>query len=151
MPVLRNDIVINAPLETIWDALADLNNLENLDPLAATSKAITPATSGLGSKRKVHMKDGKNWFEEECSEFVPHEKLKFELQACSFPVHNLYHSYRFEQVGTNTYRVKQEQAYTMKYGIFGSLIGAMIKSKWNKGVQGFLGGLKSYSEQQQHQ
>ena len=47
--------------------------------------------------------------------------------------------------------LEQEQGYTMKYGLVGSVMGTMIKPKWNKGVQEFLAGLKAYSEAQPKQ
>ena len=39
------------------------------------------------------------------------------------------------------------QGYKMKYGLLGNVMGFMIKSKWNKGIQDFLHGLKKISEQ----
>ena len=91
------------------------------------------------------MLDGKNWFEETCTVSETNKALTYELTACSFPVHSLKHSYRFAPVGNKT-KVSQVMNYQMKYGIFGKVLGAMLKPKWNKGINLFLGGLKDYAE-----
>ena len=89
--------------------------------------------------------DGKNWFEETCTVSETNKALTFELTACSFPVKKLIHNYSFQNVG-NKIRVTQEMNYEMKFGPIGKLMGTMLKSKWNKGINEFLGGLKEYSE-----
>lgn len=67
------------------------------------------------------MQDGKNWFEEKCTVWEPNEALTYELTACSFPVHNLEHTYSFEKVGNKT-KVKQAMTYQMKYGLLGKIM-----------------------------
>ncbi|WP_422359708.1 SRPBCC family protein [Reichenbachiella sp.] len=147
MPTLKNNIIIDAPLASIWKNLAELELLPKLDPAAKQSKKLSETNSGLHSKRRVDMKDGENWFEEECTVFRENEALKYELTACSFPVHSLSHEYHFQPMGKGKYQVEQIQTFKMKYGIAGKLLGLMIKPKWNKGIKGFLNGLKQYSEQ----
>ena len=145
MTTLHNNIIIDAPLDKIWEALTVVDKLDTYDPTVKKSTAISELTSGIGAKRKVDMLDNKNWFEEECTQAKAHQALTYELTACSFPVHSLRHSYRFEKVGEKV-KVSQEMKYQMKYGFLGKLMGIMLKSKWNKGINEFLGGLKQYSE-----
>lgn len=147
MPTLKNSIIIDAPLETIWNNLAELELLQELDPAAEQSVKLSEAPSGLKSQRRVEMKDGKNWFEEKCTVFHENETLKYELTACSFPVQSLSHEYHFQRIENDKYRVEQIQIFEMKYGIAGKLLGLLIKPKWNKGIRGFLNGLKKYTEQ----
>ena len=64
MTTLHNEIVIDAPLEIIWDALSNIDELDKCDPSVKKSTAISTTKSGISSKRKVDMTDGKNWFEE---------------------------------------------------------------------------------------
>jgi len=99
MATIHNEIIINAPIEKIWDALANIDRLDTYDPTVKKSTVITPLKSGIGAKRKVDMLDGKNWFEEKVTECKSNEALTFELTACSFPVNNLKHSYSFEKIG----------------------------------------------------
>ncbi len=147
MTTLKNDIIINAPIEKIWKELSTLDRLALFDPGAKESNVLTENKIGKGAKRRVEMNDGKNWFEETCTVYDENKDLKYELNACSFPVHNLFHRYKFEKIDDNKYKVIQTQSYQMKYGFLGNLMGLVIKSKWNKGINDFLQGLKKISEQ----
>ena len=146
MAIIKNKIIINAPIEKIWFELATLDRLGLYDPGAKISNVLTQNHSGIGAKRRVDMEDGKNWFEEECTVFVENQDLKFELTACSFPVHSLNHRYTFKKLNENSYEIGQIQSYKMKYGFLGKIMGEALKPKWNKGVQSFLKGLKDISE-----
>lgn len=146
MATIRNEIIINGPIEKIWQALTEIEWLEKYDPTVKASKALTVTTNGLGAKRKVDMLDGKNWFEEYCTIHQPHEALTYELTACSFPIHKLKHSYSFETVGDQT-RVKQVMEYEMKFGVLGNIMDAlMVRNQSDKGIKKFFAGLKSFIE-----
>jgi ribosome-associated toxin RatA of RatAB toxin-antitoxin module len=146
MTTLHNEIVINAPIEKIWEALSNIEELDKYDPTVKKSTAISQTKSGIGATRKVDMKDGKNWFEEKVTVFKPNEALTYELTACSFPVHKLKHSYSFEEVGSQT-KVKQVMEYQIKFGFFGKILDAlMIRKQSDSGIKKFFAGLKSYTE-----
>jgi ribosome-associated toxin RatA of RatAB toxin-antitoxin module len=146
MTTLNNEIVINAPLEKIWEALSVIDNLEKFDPTVKKSTCITLEKSGLHAKRKVDMLDGKNWFEEKVTEFKPNESLKYQLTDCSFPINGLTHSYTFEKLGNNI-KVKQVMQYTVKFGVVGKLLDSlMIRKQTNSGVIKFFAGLNEYAE-----
>jgi hypothetical protein len=107
---------------------------------------ISHGKTGIGAKRKVDMLDGRNWFEEKITVFKPGEALTYELTACTFPIHRLYHSYSFDQIENQTI-VKQVMVYTVKFGMFGKLLDRlMIRRQSDKGIKKFLAGLKTYAE-----
>ena len=146
MATIHNEITINAPIEKIWTALTEIDLLDKYDPTVKKSSAITSVKSGIGAKRKVDMLDGKNWFEEKITEYKTNEALTYELTACSFPVHKLKHSYSFEKTG-NQIRVQQVMDYTVKFGLFGKVLDAMmIRKQSDTGIKKFFVDLKSYSE-----
>jgi ribosome-associated toxin RatA of RatAB toxin-antitoxin module len=146
MTTLHNEIAINAPIEKIWEALSSIEELEKFDPAVKKSVALSPAKNGLGAKRKVDMKDGKNWFEEKQTEFKPNEALTYQLTDCSFPILGLNHSYTFEKTGTQV-KVKQVMQYTVKFGFLGKILDSlMIRKQTNSGIQKFFVGLKEYAE-----
>lgn len=98
MTLLHNEIEIAAPIETIWESLSNIEELEKYDPTVKRSAATSQAKSGKGAARRVDMLDGKNWFEETCTHWQPNQGITYELTACSFPVSKLQHSYgRAEQ------------------------------------------------------
>jgi ribosome-associated toxin RatA of RatAB toxin-antitoxin module len=113
MTTLHNEILIDAPLDRIWEALSNIETLEKYDPTVKRSQAVSIELNGIGAKRKVTMKDGKNWFEEKVTAWKPNKALTYELTACSFPVHQLKHSYSFELLGHQV-KVKQVMEYKIK-------------------------------------
>ncbi|MBS1531499.1 MAG: SRPBCC family protein [Bacteroidetes bacterium] len=146
MSRLNNNITINAPIEKIWQALSDIETLDQYDPTVKKSTALTPTKSGLGAKRKVEMLDGKNWFEEVVTVSKPNETLTYELTACSFPVKKLKHTYSFEADNGMT-KVNQVMEYHVKFGLFGRLLDILtIRKQSDAGIKLFLTGLKSYAE-----
>ena len=64
MTRLNNDIVVNAPLEKIWNILSDVELLNKYDPTIKSCTRISQQSTGIDAKRKIDMLDGKNWFEE---------------------------------------------------------------------------------------
>ena len=146
MTTLHNEITINAPIEKIWKALAEMEGLENLDPNVKKSTALSQAKNGIGATRKVDMQDGKNWFEEKVTAFKPNETLTYELTACSFPVQKLKYTYCLEKTGSQV-KVNQVMEYQIKFGFLGKLLDSlMIRKQYSKGIKQFFGGLKAYAE-----
>lgn len=146
MATILNDITIDASLEKVWGILTTIDLLEKYDPTVKKSTVISSEKTGLGAKRKVEMLDGKNWFEEKISVFEPHKALAFQLTDCSFPIKGLTHTYSFEATGNQT-RVKQVMQYTVKFGIIGKLMDAlMIRKQSDAGIKKFMAGLKEYAE-----
>lgn len=147
MNTLNNEILIDAPIDKIWENLTIVDKLDSYDPTVKKSTATSTIKSGLGASRKVDMLDGKNWFEESCTRYEPNKALAYTLTACTFPVHKLQHDYAFEQVG-NKIKVSQKMNIQMKYGVLGKLMFVLLKPKWNSGIKEFLEGLKKVSEQE---
>ena len=146
MATIHNEITVNSSVEKIWEALANVEMLDKYDPNVKQSTALTTNKSGLGARRKVLMRDGKNWFDEKITVFKPNEALTYQLTDCSFPIKGLTHSYSFENIGTQT-KVKQEMQYTVKFGLFGKFLNAiMIRKQSDTGIKKFFAGLKSYVE-----
>lgn len=102
MSKLYNEIVISAPVERIWSVLSDLEALEKYDPTVLKSELISNERTGIGAKRKVYMRDGKNWFEEKVTVWQPDYALTIQLTNCTFPINGLKHSYSFSPEGNGT-------------------------------------------------
>ncbi len=146
MGTIKNEITINATLEGIWSHLTDLELLDKYDPTVKRSTLISSEKTGMGAKRKVEMLDGKNWFEEKITVFEPNKALTYQLTDCSFPMKDLKHSYTFEKIGDQT-KVKQIMEYTVKFGLLGKLLDAlMIRKQSDAGIKKFFTGLKQYAE-----
>ena len=148
MRKIANEITIDSNIEKIWEILSNPEMLDQYDPTVKKSSLISIEKTGLGAKRKVDMQDGKNWFEEKITEFKPNQLLTYQLTDCSFPINGLKHSYSFEKVGTQT-KVKQLMEYTVKFGVLGKLLDAlMIRKQTDAGIKKFFLGLKQFAEKQ---
>lgn len=146
MAELKNEIIIDAPLERIWEAVSNIEDLDKFDPTVKRAVAISSSKSGLGAKRKVDMKDGKNWFEEQCTIWEENKAITYQLTACSFPVHKLQYSYHLDKVGNKT-KVIQIMTYQMKYGLFGKVMNSLVVGKqFDKGIKEMFEGLKLFTE-----
>ena len=146
MSILHNEILIQAPVEKIWQVLASPELLDRYDPTVRKSEVTSDVKRSIGAKRWVDMLDGENWFEEQITVCKPNEALTYELTACSFPIHKLKHSYSFHVLGQQT-RVSQVMEYTVKFGVLGRLLDVlMIRKQSDVGIKKFLVGLKSYIE-----
>ncbi|MBS1772614.1 MAG: SRPBCC family protein [Bacteroidetes bacterium] len=147
MSTLNNEIIIKAPLEKVWDLLADATQLGKYDPTIKSCTLISKQQTGIDAKRKIDMLDGKNWFEEKITVCEPNKALAYQLTACSFPIKRLQHTYTFENMGNGNTKVKQVMEYSVKFGILGKLMDAMmIKKQFNTGIGKFFAGLKTYAE-----
>lgn len=146
MPVLNNEILINATPEVVWNVLANLELLDKYDPVTVKSVATTSNKTGIGAGRKCDVLPKGNWFEEKVVEWRPCEGLAFELTACGLPVKQLKHTYVLKQEGDRT-RVSQKMEYEMKFGFLGRLMNSLfVRKKWNAGIRQFFDGLKGYVE-----
>jgi ribosome-associated toxin RatA of RatAB toxin-antitoxin module len=146
MATIHNEITVNAGIEKLWNILTDLELLDKYDPTVKKSTLVSSEKTGIGAKRKVLMLDVKNWFEEKIIVLQPNEALTYQLTDCSFPIAGLKHSYSFEKVGNQT-KVKQVMEYTVKFGLLGKLLDAvMIRKQSDTGIKKFFAGLKSYAE-----
>lgn len=146
MTTLHNRITINASVDELWKVLSDLEELDQYDPTVRSSTIISDQRTGLNAKRKVLMRDGKNWFEEKVTEFEPGRALCYQLTDCSFPIEGLRHSYRFKPTPTGT-EVEQVMEYTVKFGLLGRLLDrVMIRKQTSAGIQKFFAGLKVHVE-----
>lgn len=148
MATIYNEILIDAPIDKIWTVLATPDLLEKYDPTIRKSSVISKLTTGCGAKRKIEMMDGKNWFEEVLTVSNQNESLTYELTACSFPIHNLKHTYGFRRLKDQT-KVFQIMEYTVKFGLLGKLMDlVLIRKQSDAGIKKFFAGLKNYVEKQ---
>jgi len=146
MTTLTNAIRVNAPADRVWAILTNLAELEKYDPTVASSTVTSAAPTGIGATRKVVMKDGKHWFDEQITVFEPEVALAFELTSCNFPIQHLNHSYRFDTTDGHT-TVTQVMTYTPRFGALGRLMDVLaIRKRSDAGIKKFLDGLKARAE-----
>ncbi len=101
MTTLTNQITIAAPRGAVWQALTDLDLLDQYDPGVRSSQLVGEQAGGLGAQRRCDLRPA-GWFIERVAVWRPKEALAFELVACSFPVSSLRHDYTLTQAADHT-------------------------------------------------
>lgn len=146
MSTLYNSIKIEASPDVVWDILKNMSSLHQYDPAVLKATLLTEKmTEGLGASRQCDLKPS-GWFREKVTEFIPKKYLTFELYECTLPVKKLKHRYELRPEGSGTI-VSQEMVFVLKYGFLGTVLDKLMVSKqFDKGIKGFLAGLKSYIE-----
>lgn len=145
MTELKNQILIAAPRSAVWQALANLGALADYDPGVKAVSVVGDLTSGLGAQRKCELRP-KGWFIEQVVTWEPESALAFQLQTCSLPVASLRHDYALTDDAGAT-RVEQVMTYQLKYrGVGRALDTLVMRRQWDRGIKGFLAGLKQHVE-----
>lgn len=151
MTTLTNQITIAAPRGAVWQALTDLDLLDQYDPGVRSSQLVGEQASGLGAQRRCDLRPA-GWFIERVAVWRPEEALAFELVTCSFPVSSLRHDYTLTQAADHTGArtvVTQVMTYEVKYGLAGKALDvAVMRRQWDRGIKGFLHGLQQHVQAQ---
>ncbi len=135
----------------MWQALTDLDLLDQYDPGVRSSQLVGEQASGLGAQRRCDLRPA-GWFIERAAVWRPEEALAFELVTCSFPVSSLRHDYTLTQAADHTGArtiVTQVMTYELKYGLAGKALDvAVMRRQWDRGIKGFLHGLQQHVQAQ---
>ena len=147
MSTFETEINIEAHIEQVWDALADIGSIYQWNPGVHESYATSDEASGLGATRFCDL-GGKNYLNEEVVEFETCRKLTMRVTGTNMPMEKADIHFTLEADGDHT-RVTCAPAYTLKYGPLGSLMDRFfVRGTYEKGMQSLLRGLKEHVEGQ---
>ena len=124
MTKLQHQVTINAPIEKVWQNLADLESVKFTNPLVKTVKIISANKEGLGSARHCDFKDGK-YVEERVTAFEPNTSISFELYKHQWPLVFMRWTNKIEKHGDATL-LKSNTEYVLKFGIVGKIMDTLI-------------------------
>ncbi len=148
MTTIHNEITIHAPVESVWQVLADLEQVQHYNPLVAHTKYISENKMGLGAARHCDFKP-KGFSKERVIEFTSQEVIGFEIIESSFPM--VFSRWRtiLKPVEQGTL-VSQDMEYQLKFGAIGGLMDVLIvRRKYKKILDDIFQGLKRYTEARQ--
>ena len=146
MTKLHHEIKINAPIEKVWQVLADLESVRFTNPLVKTVEIISPNKEGVGSARHCDFKDGK-FVEERITAFEPNRLISFELYKHQWPLVFMRWTNKLEKHGGGTLLISDTE-YELKFGLLGKVLNALImRRKFYQIITGALGDLKKYVEE----
>jgi carbon monoxide dehydrogenase subunit G len=145
MGTLHHDIEINAPIEAVWKAVADLVAVQEYNPLVASARYLTDKHEGVGAARRCELKP-KGWVEERIWDWNPPHVIGLEVAASEWPIVFMKWRTELRKDGPAT-RITQAMDYKVKFGPLGALMDVLIMRRMlDKGINGAFEGLKRHVE-----
>ena len=84
MAAFTEKIIIDAPIEKVWSALADIGTISTWNPGVKESHQTTNGDVAIGSCRRCEL-GGKNYLDEEVILFEPLSKITFRITDTNLP------------------------------------------------------------------
>ena len=145
MNSFTTETTIDAPVETVWAALADIGNIYAWNPGVVASRTTSEEFEGLGATRYCAL-GGKNFLDEEVVAWKPHEQLFMRISDTNLPFATAVIRFYLKAENDKT-AVTVSPQYKLKFGILGSLIDRVyVKNNYRQGMDGLLAGLKEFVE-----
>lgn len=145
MSTLRHHVRIEAPVEAVWKALADLAAVQHYNRMVASARVVSDMREGVGATRRCELKP-KGWVEERVWEWSPPRAIGLEVAVSTWPVVFMKWRTEIQAEGRGTV-VSQELSYKMKFGPLGALMDAlMMRRKLDKGIAEVFDDLKRFVE-----
>ena len=145
MGEFAESIIISAPIEQVWQTLADIGSIYLWNPGVKASNQTTSGEVGVGSCRHCNL-GGKNFLDEEVVTFEPYNKIIFRITNTNMPFKTADIRFTLQPNGTAT-DVTVSPIYQLNYGLIGKLLDVvMVRSQYQKGMGELLQGLKEYVE-----
>ena len=115
---------IDAPADKVWDVLADFSAVDTWAPQVERSYALGPADTGVGAGRHCDIK-GFGGIDEIVTDWQEGRTLTYEVTPLG-PFGKSYNRWTVRPVGAGACEVKVELAYSLRYGIAGRLMHALV-------------------------
>ena len=124
MRILTDSVVIQAPIENVWAALADFGDVAAWAPYMRVSHLLGDQATGVGTRRAMQHELGFR-FEERVTEWTEGEGIAFDVRKAPWPMTKVAESWRIEAVD-NGVQVTTRVEYDMKLGPAGRLLDAAL-------------------------
>jgi uncharacterized membrane protein len=145
MAEFATELKIEAPIEEVWQVLADVGTISLWNPGVVDSHLLSDETEGLGSARHCDL-GGKNYLKEQVVEWEYCRRLTMRVVDTNMPMESADIRFTLERVGDDTL-VTVSPEYELKYGFVGAIMDRlMVRKSYAKGMDSLLAGLKDYVE-----
>ena len=146
MTVVHSQAQIDAPVDKVWQTLADLGSIDKWNPGVAKSYATSEATQGEGATRHCDLNTANAQLEERAFDWREGEGFKIDVYKSSLPLKRNIVSFEIEPSGDGTL-VSVTANYQLKYGPIGALMDILIaRRQAQQGFDEMLAGLKYHVE-----
>ncbi len=144
MSKITKEVEINTPKAKVWSVLADIGAVENYNPVVTKSFYTSDNKQGIGTSRHCDLLPMGS-VEERIIEWDEGESYKIEIfEGKAIPFKGT-GTFELTDNGKST-NVKMTFEPMMGNGIFGKIMGFMMKEKMNKMIAGVVIGLKHHLE-----
>lgn len=145
MSSFSTDIKINAPVDNVWAALADIGNIYQWNPGVVSSHTTTEETTGMGACRYCNL-GGKNYLDEEVVEWQEGKRLTMRITGTNLPFKSADIGFTLQADNGSTV-VTVSPDYSLKFGPVGALMDRFyVRGSYEKGMNSLLKGLKEHVE-----
>ena len=145
MSTFSTETTINAPVNDVWQALADIGNIAAWNPGVIESYVNTDQAEGIGAGRRCEL-GGKNYLDETVVAWEENKQLTMRIIDTNMPFKTA--DIRFmlqEENGATVVNLSPE--YELKYGVLGTLLDKiMVRRTYQQGMEALLAGLKKHVE-----
>lgn len=135
MTMLRFTQQTAASSSTVWDLLADFENIDFFNPNLSRSFLLTKdAEIGVGTKRQCDLSDGKNFIQEEILEWQPGEYYLIDIYNGTMPVKNAKTKLGVIPSAQGGSQVYMEFSYDPKFGPIGKVMDILMMRRMMSGL-----------------
>ncbi len=133
--------VVHAPIDRVWQTIADVGTIADWHPGVASSPVLTENRTGLGATRRVELYRGDTSVEEVTS-LEEGRSVAVTMSEHTMPLSYGTATFRVEADGNDRTLVTMMMDYKMKYGPVGWLLNAvMLRRIMNNLLPSVLAGL----------
>ncbi len=150
MPKFRSTIHINAPRSEVWEAIADLGDVDVFHPGVTKSYYTSEQTEGVGASRRCELKPMGS-VDERAIDWRPGESVTLEVKPGPMGPPFKWAQGRMwvAEDGDGT-RAGLEFEYRLKFGPIGLLLDRLVmRRQFEKMIPAVLRGLKDHLEQRE--
>lgn len=145
MSTFSIDRKINAPVDDVWQALADIGHIYQWNPGVVHSEVTSEDVAGLGAERHCNL-GGKNYLDETVVAWEVGKRLTMRIVGTNLPFQRADIRFSLSPDGEGTV-VTVSPEYTLKFGIVGQMLDAVfVRRNYEKGMADLLAGLKQHVE-----
>jgi len=146
MRLLQERVDIGAPLEQVWEVLADFGGVCDWAPYMRASHLIGETTTGVGMRRGMRHAWGFR-FEETVTQWHDGKGFSFDVLKAPFPMMNVKETWVVGHEQGETV-VETQVRYDMRLGAVGTILDwVLVRFVVRREMRAGLGGLKRYVEE----
>ena len=139
---------INAPVNVVWQTLADIGTIYKWNPGVRASHLTSKQQIGVGAARFCDL-GGKNYLDETVVVWQPEAQLTMRITATNMPFASADIQFFLNADQEGNTAVTVSPRYQLKWGLLGRLLNKIyVGATYKKGMAALLAGLKAYVERQ---